>query len=312
MACRAPGKHFRKGLSTRQFFNLFPDDATAEQWFIAQRWPHGIACPECGSLNVLVGAKHPSQPYRCRDCRKKFSTKIGTPMEGSNIGYRDWLHAIYLIATNLKSVSSMKLHRELDISQRSAWHLAHRIRKGMGIEETGQFAGPVEADETYFGGKRRNMPKSKRAGMEGRGPSGKTAVVGVKDRASNKVRAQVVDRTDGETLQGFVLDSIESGAKVYTDEARAYDALPNREAVAHSLLEYVRGPIHTNGVESFWSMLKRAHMGTFHRLSPRHLHRYVGEFVSRHNLSELDTLKQMGAIVRLMDGHRLRYKDLVS
>ena len=145
-----------------------------------------------------------------------------------------------------------------------------------------------------------------------RGANGKTAVVAVKDRPSNRVQAEVVSDTKATTLQGFVLDRVRPGATVFTDEARAYDALPNRKAVAHSLLEYVRGPIHTNGVESFWSMLKRAHMGTFHRLSPCYLHRYVSEFAGRHNMRGLDTLSQMVTVVRLMDGHRLRYRDLIG
>lgn len=145
-----------------------------------------------------------------------------------------------------------------------------------------------------------------------RGPVGKTTVVAVKDRPSKRVRAKVVEDTTVETLQGFVLDTIQPGGKVSTDEARSYDALPNREAVAHSLHEYVRGTVHTNGIESYWSMLKRAHMGTFHRPSPRHLHRYVSEFVARHNLRGLDTLDQVVAVFRLMDGHRLRYRELVG
>ena len=311
MARKAPGQHHRQGLSTAQFFRMFPDDAAAEQWLIKARWPQGIGCPECGSMNINTGEKHKTMPFRCRDCRKKFSIKTGTPMHSAKVSYQDWLFAIYLISTNLKSVSSMKLHRDLGITQKSAWHLAHRIRQGLGQQQE-QFSGPVEADESYFGGKRRNMPKSKRSQMEGRGSVGKTAVVAVKDRPSKRVRAEVVQDTTGETLRGFVLDTIQPGAKVFTDEARAYDALPNREAVAHSLHEYVRGTVHTNGIESFWSMLKRAHMGTFHWLSPRHLHRYVSEFVARHNLRDLDTLKQMEALVRLMDGHRLRYRELVG
>ena len=312
MSCKAPGKNNRKGISTNKFFKMFPDNASAEAWLIKARWPNGMACPKCGSVRVKDGQKHKSQPFRCMDCRDRFSVKTGTPMQDSNLGYRDWLYAIYLLTTNLKSIASMKLHRELDISQKAAWHLAHRIRKGWGGEQQAEFQGPVEADESYFGGKRRNMSKSRRAILDGRGAVGKTAVVAVKDRPSKKVKAQVVEKTDAETLQGFVLDSLAPGARVFTDEARAYDALPNREAVSHSRLEYVRGQVHTNGVESFWSMLKRAHMGTFHRLSPHHLHRYVSEFAGRHNMRGLDTLAQMAALVQLMDGHRLRYRDLVS
>ena len=175
-----------------------------------------------------------------------------------------------------------------------------------------QFLGPVEVDETYMGGRRRNMAKSKRAKLEGRGPVGKTAVVGIKDRQTKRIAARVVDNTSAETLQGFVRDNVQDGAPIYTDEATAYSDLPNHEAVKHSVMEYVRGSVHTQGIESFWSLLKRAHMGTFHHMSPKHLHRYVDEFVGRHNMRELDTLKQMESIVSRMGDTQLRYKDLVS
>ncbi len=292
-------------------FKLFPNDATAEAWFVEARWPNGIACPRCGSLSVLVGAKHKTMPFRCRDCRKRFSPRTGTALEASNIGFQAWIIAIYLLATNLKGVSSMKIHRDLEISQKSAWFLLHRLRKAW--EKDGSpFAGPIEADEAHFGGKRRNMPKAKRAQLEGRGPVGKTAVVGVKDRATKRVSAKVVEDTTSESLQGFVQENIQAGAKVYTDEATAYDGFPNRESVKHSVGEYVRGKVHTNGIESFWSMLKRGYHGTYHKMSPEHLQRYVTEFSGRHNMREMGTLDQMQGIVRGLDGKRLRYQDLVG
>ena len=292
---------------------MIPDDATAEAWFTKARWPNGIACLHCGSVNVQSGAKHKTMPYRCRDCRKRFSAKVGTALEGSNLGYQSWVIGIYLLATGLKGISSMKLRRDLSISQKSAWHLAHRLRKAW--EEDGpQFAGPVEADECYVGGKRRNMPLAKRKELAGRGPVGKVAVAGIKDRPTKLVRAKVVPNTDSETLRGFLRDSVNAGAKVYTDDAPVYDNMPDfdRESVKHSVVEYVRGMAHTNGVESFWSMLKRAHKGTFHNLSAKHLQRYVNEFVGRHNQRESDTLDQMQAMVRGMDQKRLRYSDLVA
>ena len=309
---KAPGKHYRKGLSLKALFKLFPDDSTAEKWFVENRWPNGIACPTCGSVNVQTGAKHKTMPYRCRDCRKRFSARTGTPLEASNLGFQTWLIAIYLIATSLKGVSSMKLHRDLEITQRSAWHLAHRLRQAWGTDEF-LFAGPLEVDETYIGGKRRNMPKSKRERMEGRGPVGKTAVAGAKDRATNKVSAQVVDSTDADTLQGFISDRVVKGATVYTDEHCSYEGLPfPHESVKHSVGEYVRDQAHINGVESFWSMLKRGYYGTYHRMSPKHLQKYTDEFSGRHNMRELDTLTQMVVMVRGLDGKRLCYKDLVS
>ena len=234
-------------------------------------------------------------------------------MEASNLGYRDWLYTIYLTTTNLTSVSSMKLRRELDISEKSAWFMAHRIRQAFNLEpEEDRFEGPVEVDETYMGGKRRNMPKAKQANLEGRGSVGKSAVVGMKDRRTNRVSAEVVEDTTAKTLQGFVHDRIEPDAQVYTDDASPYASLDNHDSVRHSHLEYVKGDCHTNGVESFWSMLQRAHMGTFHRLSGQHLHRYVGEFARGHNMRNLDTLEQMALIVDRMNGTRLRYKDLAG
>ena len=292
---------------------MFPDNESAEAWFVARRWPNVVCCPKCGSVDVKPGAKRKGLPFRCRSkgCETPFSVKYGTFMQSSKITYQEWLYALYLVATNLKGVSSMKLHRELKRTQKTAWHAAHRIRK---VLDQGKslFAGPVECDESYFGGRRRNVPKSARANLAGRGPVGKVAVVGIRDRATNWVSAEVVNETDGATLQEFVMRQVVPGTTIYTDEARAYTHLPNHELVKHSVAEYVCGQVHTNGIESFWAMLKRAHKGTFHRLSPKHLHRYVDEFVGLHNMRELDTLDQMAAIARRMENGQLRYRDLVA
>lgn len=312
MNYKAPGKSFREGLSTAQFFKIFPDDKSAEEWFIKQFWPEEMCCPHCGSVNVQTGAKHKTMPFRCRDCRKRFSTKTGTFMEGSKIGYQNWLYAFYLFATNLKGISSMKLHRELGISQKSAWFMAHRLRQAWNTRPEEPMEGPAETDTTYMGGKRKNMSKRKRAALTGRGAVGKTAVTGIKDRRTNEVRAKVVPDSKGRTLRGFVTENIQPDATVYTDDAPAYDALPNRESVNHSHMEYVKGDIHTNGIESFWSLLKRAHVGTFHKLSEEHLHRYVGEFAGRHNMRSKGTLDQMSEIANRGVGKRLKYRELVG
>ena len=314
MAHEAPGKHFRKGMSLIDVMRMFPDDASAETWFVKVRWPHGPGCPYCGSTNVLSGAKHKTMPYRCREkeCRKRFSVRTGTVMQSSNLGYQVWAMAIYLCLTSLKGVSSMKLHRDLEITQKSAWHLAHRIRKAL-ESSGGMFSGPVEVDETYMGGRRANMPQAKRERLSGRGATHMTAVVGAKDWATNQVTAQVVERTDKPTLHGFIATHAAPGVTIYTDEGAAYTTLPNpHEAVNHKALEYVRGDVHTNGMESFWSMLKRAHKGTFHKMNPKHLDRYVTEFAARHNFRDDDTIDQMGAIVLGMDCKRLKYADLIA
>ena len=314
-----PGKAYRGGLSMRQLLKLFPNDDAARQWFEAQIWPDGPNCPYCGSVNVQCGIKHPTMTHRCRDCpkRRMFSLKSRTVMQGSPLGYQTWALAIYLVTTSLKGVSSMKLHRDLEISQKSAWYLAHRIREAWKREQS-PFLGPAEADETFMGGKRKNMPQAKRKALReagaGRGAVGKTVVAGVKDRRTNKVSAAVVAGTDARTLQAFVEDRVVDDAKLYTDEHGAYRNMPyfEHEAVSHGTGEYVRGQVHTNGIESFWSMLKRAHMGTFHQISAKHMQRYITEFAGRHNARERDTLAQMGELARGMIGRRLTYRELIA
>ena len=316
MAHNAPGKAHRKGITLLELADIFPDEQTARDWFEGILWPDEIRnCPRCDSTNTHE-CSHVKMPYRCRDCRKYFSVKTGTVMAGSPLPLLKWVYAIYLDTTSLKGVSSMKLHRDLGITQKSAWFMQQRIREAFAQEGPSMFDGPVEVDETYVGGRRRNMSNAQRKQLgpdAGRGPVGKTAVVGMKDRPTNQVAAQVVESTDSNTLQGFVKDHATPEATVYTDEASAYESLPfDHATVKHSLSQYVKGDAHTNGIESLWSMLKRAHKGTFHKISPKHLNRYVQEFAGRHNIRDFDTFNQMMLVAAGLVGRFLPYRKLTA
>ena len=308
------GKSYRRGISLAKLFEMFPDDEAARKWFAEARWPNGPHCPHCGSNNVQSGIKHPTMTHRCRTCpkRRMFSLKTGTVMQGSPLGYRVWAIAIYQFTTGLKGVSSMKLHRDLDISQKSAWFLAHRLREAYKKDDM-PYAGPAEVDEAYFGGKESNKHAGKKL-RAGRGAVGKVAVAGVRDRETNRVSAAVVEGTDRRTLHTFIENRVIDGAKVFTDDHTAYRGMiyHKHESVRHSAGEYVRGEAHTQGIESFWAMLKRAHKGTFHKISPKHMQRYVTEFSGRHNNREVGTGRQMRDLVRGMVGRRLKYDDLTA
>ena len=307
----------RTGLTFAEFFRRFPDDTAAEAWFESRRWPNGPQCPHCDSDRVTVVKSRRPMPYRCKACRKHFSVTSHTVMHQSKLGCQTWLLALFLIVANPKGRSSVQLAADLGVTQKTAWHLAHRIRAALTEGGMAGFGGPVEADETYIGGKAKNMHAHRRKHIKpGRSTGHKTAVAGVKDRATGRVAVRPVVDVSTASLTEVVSESVQPGAMVFTDEWLSYRRLPllgfGHAMVAHGAREYVRGEVHTNGIENYWSHLKRTYVGTYHYWSPDHLYRYVDEHSFRYNRRGVHVLDRMGEAATAMDGRRLTYRDLTG
>ena len=306
-------KQIAESTSLYELLQQYPDEAAAVRFFEQRRWGDSPYCPHCGSLSTSRVESGKPMAHRCRDrnCRKYFSVRTGTVLAESKIPLHKWLVAIYLLHTARKGVSSLQMARELGVTQKTAWFLEHRIREAM-AHRGGLFTGKVEVDETYIGGKERNKHESKRL-HEGRGTVGKQPLMGILEREGG-IRTFPIAATDKSHLQTAIVENVKRGSTLYTDSHPGYVGLPGYEhqSVAHSSGEYVNGPAHTNGIESHWALFKRGYVGTYHYMSPKHLHRYADEFAYRGSEGVNNTPHTLGKTVDGMIGKRLTYEGLTS
>jgi len=283
----------KKPVTLTQAIAYFADTDRAFDYAKFLRWPDDkVTCPRCGSdSNSFVSTR---KLWFCNGCKKQFTVKVGTIFEDSPLGLDKWIAAVWMICNCKNGISSYELHRALGITQKSAWFMLHRIREAMKdgslIKFGGSDSGPVEVDETYVGGRIRNMHRSrvreKYRGLPVQATSAKAIVMGMRDRETRRVRAKVIPNTRRETLQNEILDHIEKKSTVYTDAAQGYYNLAEKDFVhdtVNHLEEYVHGQVHTQGIENFWSLLKRGLKGTYVAVEPFHLDRYVSEQVFRFN-----------------------------
>lgn len=305
----------------QQAIIYFSDAENCSNFLSQMRWPNGVECPICMGREVSYLSTR--RLWKCKACKKQFSVKVGSIMEDSPIGLDRWLAAIWLIANAKNGISSCELARSLGMTQKSAWFVLHRIRKAMQNGSLAKLSGHVEVDETYIGGKARNMHRAVLANRvakfatprTGRNQTtGKVAVMGLLERHGGEVRTMIVNGTKRRHLHGEVTKHVEAGSHVYTDALRSYNQLDQEyiHGVINHAEKYVDGQIHTNSIENFWSLLKRSIRGTYVSVEPFHLFRYLDEQTFRFNTRKGTDADRFVKAAAALTGKRLTYDELIG
>jgi transposase-like protein len=285
----------------------FADPDNCQRYLVRKRWPNGVTCPTCGSRDVIYLANQRRWKCRQHHDKRQFSVKVGTIFEDSPLGLDKWLTAMWQIVNCKNGISSYEVHRAIGIRQKSAWFMDHRIRYALGMSPINKLSGEVEADETFIGGKARNMHVEKRARrITGTGGKDKTAVMGILERGG-KVRTSVIPNRKKSALQAEIRKHVEAGSALYTDALLSYEGLAGEYAhqVVDHAVEYVKGKVHTNGLENFWSLLKRGISGTYVSVEPFHLFRYLDEQAFRFNERKHTDAERADRVMSFVAGKRL-------
>jgi transposase-like protein len=307
----------RSTISTFQLFQSFPDEEAARLYLESRLWPNGVVCPNCKSSERITTRKRIGF-YRCNACGSfDFTVRTGTIFERSKVPLHKWLYAMYLLVTARKGISSLQLAKEIGITQKSAWFVLHRLREACSTPAViEKLKGIVELDECFIGGKEANKHEHKKL-RAGRGPVGKTAVLGMRERGGRTILAPMKER-NLQTATERIHTNVELGTQLYTDEHLMFSDLDGlffrHDAVNHSAGEYARGAASTNSIESVWAVLKRGVYGVYHHISPKHTGRYTDEFAWRLNEGNVKnhTFERLDSFVGAVSGKRLTYKELTA